>query len=494
METKEEIFELTITADSVTSTCDEFTVEKLADGWQFRPLSVCFNEGEPIKATNKTLPRLACEKYEEFLDSLSEQEKQEFPIYRPTLHSKIIRGIYTDRQKCIERYGNGVDEWTMDYPSNSNENCKFAFYYNHIFTNIVFVQECLKRYGEKNDKFILTYRRKNEEEMKNAKPEDFEQLLKDVAPEYRIPYSKKLRESKNIIFRGAPGTGKSYLAKEIAADIVSNGYTKRFDDLTDEEKKRVEFVQFHPSYDYTDFVEGLRPISNENGSIGFERRDGVFKKFVDRARDEYETFPKSVNVEEVKKYVFIIDEINRGEISKIFGELFFTIDPGYRGKLGEVSTQYANLHDDPEKKFYIPENVYIIGTMNDIDRSVESFDFAMRRRFRFIEVTAEASMKMLRGALDEEVRKEAERRMSALNEVIKDTEGLNENYQIGASYFLKLNTMDFDTLWIDYLQPLLQEYTNGMYDAEVSMEKFADAYGYKESGEGWSDETAQDNR
>ena len=91
-----------------------------------------------------------------------------------------------------------------------------------------------------------------------------------------------------------------------------------------------------------------------------------------------------------KKFVFIIDEINRGEISKIFGGTFFSVDPGYRGQKGSVSTQYANLHENDEK-FYIPENVYIIGTMNDIDRSVDTFDFAMRRRFRFVEVTAEAN-------------------------------------------------------------------------------------------------------
>ena len=102
-----------------------------------------------------------------------------------------------------------------------------------------------------------------------------------------------LIESKNIIFRGAPGTGKSFLAKEIAADIISNGYFDDYTLLTDEQKKQVEFVQFHPSYDYTDFVEGLRPRVNEDGSMGFQLQDGVFKKFVDRARKNYENSQKS---------------------------------------------------------------------------------------------------------------------------------------------------------------------------------------------------------
>ena len=196
--------------------------------------------------------------------------------------------------------------------------------------------------------------------------------------------------------------------------------------------------------------------------------------------------------EELKKYIFIIDEINRGEISKIFGELFFAIDPGYRGKAGEISTQYANLHSDPDEKFYIPENVYIIGTMNDIDRSVDSFDFAMRRRFRFVELRADERLEMLASLENEELEAEAIKRMTALNKEIADAEDLNENYQIGAAYFLKLKTLDFDQLWTDYLQPLLQEYVQGMYDEEELMSRFARAYGYQESARGDSNEVAQD--
>ena len=196
--------------------------------------------------------------------------------------------------------------------------------------------------------------------------------------------------------------------------------------------------------------------------------------------------------EELKKYIFIIDEINRGEISKIFGELFFAIDPGYRGKAGEISTQYSNLHSDPDEKFYIPENVYIIGTMNDIDRSVDSFDFAMRRRFRFVELRADERLEMLASLENEELEAEAIRRMAALNKAIAEVEDLNENYQIGASYFLKLKTLDFDQLWTDYLQPLLQEYIQGMYDEEGIMNRFARAYGYQKPARGDANEAAQD--
>ncbi len=409
--------------------------------------------------------------------------------------------------------------------------------------------------------------------------------------------------SKNLIFRGAPGTGKSFLAKQIAAEIVSNGRTNKYSSLTDDEKEQVEFVQFHPSYDYSDFVEGLRPSLNDDGTMGFELQNGIFKRFIEKAQksfedanktpsalakqysvqeamdaffeninydvDEFETtnkrifriydlneqyikvfipgnassnkvtlkisqlrrmlesdttfsqvnelipfFGTAVNhqsysyyyaiykkIKEIKstskhpssspehkKYVFIIDEINRGEISKIFGELFFAIDPGYRGKEGEVSTKYSNLHSDPKEKLYIPDNVYIIGTMNDIDRSVDSFDFAMRRRFRFIELKANERTEIL-DSLDPATKEEAVKRMKALNEAISNVEDLNDNYHIGPAYFLTFNTEASDQLWTDCLEPLLHEYVQGMYDEKEIMKQFAQAYGY--SGDN-SDGIAED--
>ena len=179
-----------------------------------------------------------------------------------------------------------------------------------------------------------------------------------------------------------------------------------------------------------------------------------------------------------KPFVFIIDEINRGEISKIFGELFYSIEPSKRGRDGEITTQYANLHDDYEEKFYIPQNVYIIGTMNDIDRSVDSFDFAMRRRFKFIEITSEESQAMLDlGIADDTLRKEAKIRMNRLNEAIDNVPELNSNYHIGASYFMNIKgETDFKELWIDSLKPLLQEYIVGTYTEKATMVEFENAY------------------
>ena len=388
--------------------------------------------------------------------------------------------------------------------------------------------------------------------------DDKEKKEEKMSAEYKVYHqlTQSLLKSPNLILRGAPGTGKTRLAKDIAKE------------LTNGNKDQIGFVQFHPSYDYTDFVEGLRPVSNGDGAIEFKLEDGIFKDFCQKAKEAqliggqdnfdeawdyyleyinvaeekeyitktsylsvnsrqnlsvnydsgvpgwslprkyvYELYKdKNYNKQEYyksggktvletlrkrfglkdyvspteidtdKKFVFIIDEINRGEISKIFGELFFSIDSDYRGEKGSVSTQYANLHETDEK-FYIPENVYIIGTMNDIDRSVDTFDFAMRRRFRFVEVTAESQV----GMLDKELNihaEEAKTRLRNLNTSIENVQELNSHYHIGPSYFLKLKDVDFDyeLLWSDYLKPLLEDYLRGSYEEDETLETLKNAF------------------
>lgn len=421
-------------------------------------------------------------------------------------------------------------------------------------------------------------------------------------------FSTILVSNHNLILTGAPGTGKTYLAKQIAQQMIFGEIKERMS--SEEENKFNEqcgFVQFHPSYDYTDFVEGLRPVQDGTGNVGFERKDGVFKEFCKKAlkleacysdllRDisnsknftlkqkggndttalsvddekrirwiernnpekiasnyvsfdnlkilyeKYNTFEKLNNIENIneeirktiegtadttyywtvlnellhrmreKIFVFIIDEINRGEISKIFGELFFSIDPGYRGKeKGKIKTQYQNLIEQGDvfyDGFYVPENVYIIGTMNDIDRSVESMDFAFRRRFAFKEIKAKDTQTMfddekawgkdstgnysLRPA--SEIIKDIKKRMNSLNNTIWDEEnktgleGLSSAYHIGASYFLKLANYrnesgeyvdkSFTDLWDNHLEGLLREYMRGMQDVETKIDKLKKAYGY----------------
>lgn len=397
-----------------------------------------------------------------------------------------------------------------------------------------------------------------------------------------------LKHTHNLILHGAPGTGKTFLAKEIAKKMGCS-------------QNEIGFVQFHPSYDYTDFVEGLRPKNQSGGEIGFERKDGVFKEFCKRAlqnlidskksvevlekeisindkvenflekaieeKSEFETatgnkftiienaeknifvsipanektselsLPKNdliqllnsenkiesgadiksffnrkwrtqqdsyiwilykeinslkqnVNVQKIekiqeKKFVFIIDEINRGELSKIFGELFFCIDPGYRGKNGMIKTQYQNLIEKGDEfydGFFIPENVYIIGTMNDIDRSVDTMDFAFRRRFAFKEIKAAENLEMF----DElgEIAGEAKTRLTKLNEEISKITELSSpsSYHIGGAYFLKLNDFEgdsnerFQKLWNYHLEGLLKEYLRGTENAEENFAKLEKAY------------------
>ena len=300
------------------------------------------------------------------------------------------------------------------------------------------------------------------------------------------------RGRKQIIFTGAPGTGKTH-------DVLE--FVKK---ETGGDQARYEFVQFHSSYDYTDFVEGLRPvvISNEkskeveNNSVrednySFVRVDGIFKEFCRRAEKDNNSF-----------YYFIIDEINRANLSKVFGELMFLLEENYRGSDHRIKTQYHNLptyrigdngkaelipmqEDSFNSGFYIPENIIIIGTMNDIDRSVETFDFALRRRFQWTEVKAVDSLHKLediysdRLADGEEknnccelIRKCAEAINAVIGENYKDR--LGESFQLGVSYFAHFSTENLKglgekdiakTVLEEYfdneLKPILVEYSRG---------------------------------
>lgn len=437
----------------------------------------------------------------------------------------------------------------------------------------------------------VVYKLNNNNLKDKAIIEQIKNIIKQESNKMKNEIYELLKSNYNLILTGAPGTGKTYLAKQIAAKMIF-GEDKNLKDLNDDEKakfkEQYKFVQFHPSYDYTDFVEGIRPVTKNDDTYGFKRKDGTFKEFCKSAivkENDIKTFceyigkyikekgsfpiqnisekenkspitkiefnDEGVRIEagtpgtgdngfstktynEILKYyenyiilkdksrknliskvgitdrehtymhgflhamyeyfnknfVFVIDEINRGDINKILGELFYAIDLGYRGEKGKVETQYQNLVESGdvfENGFYIPENVYIIGTMNDIDRSVESMDFAIRRRFAWQEVKPEDTA--------DEILKNVKINSAAsvlndFNKMIADKDALGEMYQIGASYFLKLNNYinddkindqesikeAYQKLWDNHLKGLIHEYVRGKKSGEEIFDKIKNKY------------------
>jgi 5-methylcytosine-specific restriction protein B len=350
-------------------------------------------------------------------------------------------------------------------------------------------------------------------------------------------FDNEIISSKAIVYYGAPGTGKTYNAKKEAKKIIESWKLRTF---SDDAKEMIKVVQFHPSFSYEDFIEGIRPSKNGN----FEVKDGVFRDFCKKAgeieiklwqnenfRNKFEdkdfcevtlkevketigeeSFKEifdDINYEKLKDLtldeiiepaVFIIDEINRAELSKVFGELMYALE--YRGYKGKIKTQYSYLREkdnqssylkeedkffeeNGEDYFFVPHNVIIIATMNTIDRSVDIFDFAMRRRFVWEKI--EPDYDVIRNVLKESNVKnyadELANSLKKLNEIIKKEPLLGEDYQIGHSYVLNLKkrnksfssaTDAKEYLWDRNLRPLLEEYLKGLADSDVIQKKLED--------------------
>ena len=367
-----------------------------------------------------------------------------------------------------------------------------------------------------------------------------EQLLSifvwELSQNIANPFSLK----KQVVKYGAPGTGKTYSAKQNSRLLFSIWQEKhgridpelKFDQCS-------EIVQFHPSYGYEDFIEGLRPVSTPEGSWQLRLQNGIFKRFCQRAGtweiDVYQipiegpdltakwpeltlgqlkphiggslqhpswqniaTLDDSVKIADVTPpFFFIIDEINRAELSRVLGELMLCIE--YRGTQAAISTQYAALNTGESTmlntaggpRFFIPHNVYLIGTMNTIDRSVESFDLALRRRFRWERIDPDIST--LRYHLTQRDVLQASRskpwakladNLETLNRAIRQTDILGPDYEVGHAYLMNLRYPSTlicsevrSRVWEDSIEPLLEEYLRRSGRAEGLMPEFRKAFG-----------------
>lgn len=267
----------------------------------------------------------------------------------------------------------------------------------------------------------------------DLKPYDADMFLEEVYMD-KTKYDTLValvKKKKNVILQGAPGVGKTFAAKRLAYSIMGV-----------KDPSRVMMVQFHQSYSYEDFIMGFRPTQEG----GFELKRGAFYDFCKSAEEDDEDTP----------YFFIIDEINRGNLSKIFGELFMLIESDKRGI--ELKLLYA------DEKFSVPKNVYIIGMMNTADRSLAMMDYALRRRFAFFDLEPGFNTKGFRAYRDSLQSEKFNRlidRVEELNVDIAEDESLGEGFCIGHSFFCELKETSDQTLSgiIEFeLAPLLKEY------------------------------------
>jgi 5-methylcytosine-specific restriction endonuclease McrBC GTP-binding regulatory subunit McrB len=290
-------------------------------------------------------------------------------------------------------------------------------------------------------------------------------------------------ENKNIIFYGAPGTGKTY--------TVLEGIKQRILIAGDDENEVLDFSQFHPSYSYEDFIEGFKPVNGGNG-ISLELKSGRFKKLCKKAMVELRD--ARTNKREPKSYYFVADEINRAELSRVLGEVLVCLEDSKRIDFDKdekltglyLQSQYGHLDTEDQavltikNKHYfgIPSNLYFIGTMNDIDRSIDSFDLALRRRFVWKRMDCDYAVIKDKFLYDSQVESYVEI-CKKLNTLIADEWGLGQSYQIGHAYFLevgkKINKSAMQRLFKSKIKPLLSEYLRAEYAPKEIEQKLKDA-------------------
>ena len=275
-----------------------------------------------------------------------------------------------------------------------------------------------------------------------------------------------LEEKKQVIFQGPPGTGKTFVAQRLARHLAGG-----------DGDERCQLVQFHPSYSYEDFVRGYRPVRLDNGQPGFVLKDGPFLQIARRAEQDPDG-----------QYFLIIDEINRGNLAKVFGELYFLLE--YRDIPMKLMYQ-----DGEESRFTMPDNLHIVGTMNTADRSIALVDLALRRRFAFVDFST--NKEPVRSLLREWLRANGLDAMDWVADVVEraNTKLDDRHAAIGPSYFMRRNLDDaaVGRIWEHGVLPYIEEHLFGAHDTldEFALDRLRGA-GESDSGEQEGSGVAQD--
>lgn len=388
----------------------------------------------------------------------------------------------------FEMLGKNLEEYKL------NSECKEEVYFNFVLDELE-IQEKIKHLPKyyildqflnlidkikKSDLALITKDKLQDDDKKNTKnvtesayyklyqaAYDFANLCgkADIKSNDLEGFKKLLKTHKNIIYHGIPGTGKTYTIVNNIKNIIKN-------------ENQMLITQFHPSFSYEDFIEGIKPAGIENGQLKLELKNGIFREFCDKAKEEEKGFLEKLKNGKFDEalsdhgYFFIADEINRAELSRVFGELLYALE--YRGEKGKIKTQYASMRNGED--FYVPENVFFLGTMNDLDKSIDSFDLALRRRFIWQEM--ECDYGVIRDEIYAKNIEEYAQACQKLNDKI--SKDIGEKYQLGHSYFLKIEfkndeikDSDMKKLFSNRFEALLKEYLRSEY-SEKEIQKHLD--------------------